>query len=119
MPTSSGPRLRSFSQSPSSTAGADTELPTAADPSPTVVVNRWRDFVDRVGWTAAQAAGGVLLSWLESGRVVVWQALLQAAAIAALKVVVAQNVGNHNDGSAIPGGVLKQPSTAQGSHGKR
>ena len=63
----------------------------------------WRDLVERVGWTALQAAAGVVLDKLVSGEVS-WRAILYAACIAVLKVVVAQQVGTRGSGDAFPGG---------------
>ncbi len=64
----------------------------------------WKDFLERVGWTAIQAAGGAVLDLLISGEVT-FKAAAYAAAIAALKVVIAQQAGNRATGDAIPGGV--------------
>jgi hypothetical protein len=74
-----------------------------------VVVNKAKDFLERVGWTAVQAAAGALLSDIISGHIIIWQTIAFAAAVAALKVVIAQNVGANNDGAAIPGGVIAPP----------
>jgi len=63
----------------------------------------WRDFFERVGWTALQAAGGAVLDLLISGEVTL-KAAAYAAAIAALKVIVAQQAGNRASGDAWPGG---------------
>jgi len=76
----------------------------------TVVVNRWKDLLDRAGWTAIQASAGALFVWLTSDGVT-WQngakAVAVATAIAVVKVVLAQRVGDTNDGAAIPGGVIE------------
>jgi hypothetical protein len=72
-----------------------------------VVVNQYKDFLERVGWTALQAAAGFLLDDLINGHVVIWQSVAIAAGIAALKVLTAQRLGHSNDGAAIPGGVIK------------
>lgn len=76
-------------------------------------VNQLLDFVERVGWTAIQAAAGSTIvvlttpdmTW-ENGAKVVGI----AAAIAGLKVIAAQRVGDSGMGDAIPGGqVVEQP----------
>lgn len=75
-------------------------------------VNRIKDYLERVGWTAIQAAAALTLDDLVSGHVVVWQAVLIAAAIASLKVVTAQQFGTRGSGDAIPGGVIEPKVTA-------
>lgn len=70
------------------------------------VVDRWKDFMERVGWTALEAAGGAGFDVLMSGHVT-WRAAAYAVAIAAGKVIFAQRVGKTNDGAAIPGGVIE------------
>lgn len=70
-------------------------------------VNRWKDLLERVAWTAIQAlAASILVTGLDD-----WQTALgiagAAAALAACKVIVAQRVGENPDGAAIPGGVIE------------
>lgn len=70
-------------------------------------VNKFKDFAERVVWTAVQAAAAAALAtgfdnWNLTGKVAGI-----AAVVAALKVIVAQNVGTHDDGAAIPGGVIE------------
>lgn len=77
-----------------------------------IVVNRVRDFVERVGWTLIQAFVGAMLAFLmKDGTDIDWAtsayASLIAGLIAAAKVVVAQRWGNNNDGAALPGGVIE------------
>lgn len=72
-----------------------------------MTVIKLRDFVERVGWTAIQAAAAAALAtgfdnWTLTGKVAGLAALA-----AALKVVTAQNVGSSRDGAAIPGGTRK------------
>lgn len=71
-------------------------------------VNKARDFVERVVWTAVQAFAAsaiVLLSADEFEWADVFKVAGVAALIAALKVLAAQNLGDNNDGAAIPGGI--------------
>lgn len=68
-------------------------------------VNKYKDFAERVAWSAIQAAAATALvtgfdNWALTAKV-----SAVAAITAALKVVVAQNVGDSGDGAAIPGGV--------------
>lgn len=72
-----------------------------------MAVNKWKDLLERVAWTAIQAfAATALVTGFDD-----WALTLQvagaSAAIAACKVVVAQRVGENNDGAAIPGGITK------------
>jgi hypothetical protein len=65
----------------------------------------YKDFIERVGWTALQAfAASALVTGFDD-----WALTLKiagAAALgAALKVIVAQQVGDSGTGDAIPGGV--------------
>ena len=67
----------------------------------------WRDFLERVGWTAIQATAGAGLTVLSTG--LAWQDGLKfvgvTVAIAVCKVTIAQQVGNTKTGDAFPGGV--------------
>lgn len=76
----------------------------------TVAVNRWKDFVERVSWTAIQAAGAAGITALSSPDLT-WDTGLKfvgiAAALAVLKVLAAQQVGSTGNGDAIPGGVIQ------------
>ena len=69
-------------------------------------VDQVRDFIERVGWTFLQVSAGAILDLLISGQVT-WKAIGYAVAIAACKVIVAQQFGDRSSGDAIPGGVLK------------
>lgn len=72
-----------------------------------MAVDCWKDFAERVAWTALQAfAASLLVTGLEDWRTALGIAGT-AAALAACKVVVAQRVGDSGDGAAIPGGVTK------------
>ncbi len=71
-------------------------------------VDRIKDFIERVGWTAIQAGAGAAivaltssdLSWEDGAKMVG-----VAAALAGLKVFAAQQFGTRGSGDAIPGGV--------------
>lgn len=73
-----------------------------------VRINKWLDFLDRVGWTFVQAyvASAVVLGFDD------WRQSLGVAAGAALvaagKVVVAQRSGSDDLGAAVPGHVIEQ-----------
>lgn len=64
--------------------------------------NKALDFFERVGWTAAQAAAAAAITALTTSAIT-WSAGLKivgiAAALAALKVIVAQNMGKSPSGS--------------------
>jgi len=72
-----------------------------------VAVNRTKDFIERVGWTAIQVGLGALLAYLETGDAWSWRTAANAVGLAVLKVLVAQNVGTRGSGDAIPGGVIE------------
>lgn len=70
-------------------------------------VNKAKDFIERVAWSAVQAAAAAALAtgfdnWSLTGKVAGL-----AAVAAGLKVIVAQNVGTRGSGDAIPGGVIE------------
>ena len=77
-----------------------------------VQINRAKDLIERVGWTFLEAEIGLgALDWLAGGINLslvhqLWVSL-GAAAAATIKVLIAQGIGRHRDGSAIPGGVIK------------
>lgn len=75
-------------------------------------INKAKDFLERVGWTFLQAEISLgLLDWASHGiNLSFWHTLyasLGAAALATVKVLIAQNIGQNNDGAAIPGGVIE------------
>ena len=78
-------------------------------------VNKWLDLLDRVGWTAVQAAAATGITVL-SGATLGWRAALTtvavATAIAVLKVVVGQNTGTDDTGSLIGQPVIQPPPEA-------
>lgn len=67
-----------------------------------------RDWFERVGWTAIQAGLGAGLDLFISGEVS-WRAIGYAAAIAAVKVLIAQNIGERPSGDLLPGGPTVEP----------
>jgi hypothetical protein len=75
-------------------------------------VNKTKDFIERVAWAFIQAEIALgALDWISSGinLALIHQLEVSAgAAVAAtVKVLIAQNVGKHGDGAAIPGGVIE------------
>jgi hypothetical protein len=66
--------------------------------------NKGLDFFERVGWTAIQAGAAATIVALTSSGIT-WSAGIKtvaiAAALAALKVLVAQNLGSSDNG-ALP-----------------
>ena len=75
-------------------------------------INKIKDFVERVGWTFLQVEIGLgLLDWVNSGInlsfVHTVYTSLGAAAVATVKVLLAQHAGTRGSGDAIPGGVTK------------
>jgi len=70
-------------------------------------VNKWLDFLDRVGWTFVQAyIGSAIVLGMDDWRQSLGVAL-GAALVAAGKVVVAQRSGSDDLGAAVPGQVLE------------
>lgn len=71
-----------------------------------VKVNKFKDFIERVGWTAIQAAAAAGVTALTDPHIT-WGAALKivgvAAGVAAMKVIGAQNVGDSGLGDALPG----------------
>ena len=82
---------------------------TTVEPRRSIMrIDKVKDFIERVGWTAIQAGAGAAivaltssdLSWQDGAKMVG-----AAAAIAGLKVFSAQQFGTRGSGDAIPGGV--------------
>jgi hypothetical protein len=73
-------------------------------------IDKLRDFIERVSWTAIQTAAAAAITALSSPDLT-WDTGLKfvgtAAALAVLKVLAAQNIGSTGNGDAIPGGVEK------------
>ena len=80
------------------------------------IVNRWLDLLDRVGWTALQAAAAAGIVVLSGTGVVEWRGALlfiaTATAISVLKVVVGQRTGSDDTGSLIGTPVIEPPPEA-------
>lgn len=74
-------------------------------------INKWLDFLDRVGWTALQAGAAAAIVAFQSSDIS-WQDALKmvgiAAGIAACKVVLAQRAGDDDLGAAVPGSVIEK-----------
>lgn len=75
-------------------------------------VNKAKDFIERVAWTFFEVEIGLgLLDWLSKGINLsflhVLYGSLGAAAAATIKVLLAQRVGVHNSGDAIPGTIYE------------
>lgn len=75
-----------------------------------MTVNRYKDFAERVGWTAIYAIAAAVLTVLTSSGLA-WNEALKFIGIstvfAVCKVIVAQQVGTRGSGDAIPGGVVE------------
>lgn len=70
-------------------------------------VNRSKDFIERLGWTLIQFVGGLgAATWL-TGDPLSWWTPLFIGVIAGAKIAAAQHFGRHDDGAAIPGGVIE------------
>jgi hypothetical protein len=84
-------------------------------------INKLLDFIDRVGWTAIQAAAGAVITELTSPGIT-W--LIGAkfvgitAAIAVCKVLIAQNTGKSGLGDGLPGASVVNTSLPPGSTGR-
>jgi hypothetical protein len=72
-----------------------------------MVVNRTKDFIERVGWTAIYGAAAAFIEWATGHEPWSWRTYLIAVGLAVAKVVIAQRVGTRNSGDAIPGGVIE------------
>jgi hypothetical protein len=80
-----------------------------------VHINRWVDLIDRVLWTFVQAFAAALIvlgfnNWKDS-----LGAAAIAGALAACKVVAAQNVGNSKLGDGVPGASVIETEATLGS----
>jgi hypothetical protein len=73
-------------------------------------VSKVKDFIERVGWTFAEAYIGLgAVDWIANGinlnLLHQLYAALGAATASTIKVLLAQRVGKRGSGDAIPGGV--------------
>ena len=83
-----------------------------------VKINQAKDFIERVVWTFIEAYIGLgLIDWINGGiNLSLWHQIVagfSAAVVATIKVLIAQQVGRHKDGAAIPGGVIQAERTAR------
>lgn len=70
-------------------------------------VNKTKDFLDRLIWTLLQFVGGLGAStWLTGDPLSYWTPLF-IGIITTAKILAAQHFGQHDDGAAIPGGVIE------------
>ena len=76
-------------------------------------VNRWKDWIERVGWTAIYGAAGAFVSWAATGDPWSWRTFAVGLVVAVAKVTLAQRTGTRGSGDAIPGGVI------EGAHGDK
>jgi len=74
-------------------------------------VNKWLDFLDRVGWTTIQVASGALVLYLSGEGVLTWKgaaiAVGTAVLVAIAKVSIGQNTGTDDTGSLIGQSVIE------------
>lgn len=80
-----------------------------------VVVNKWLDLADRVGWTAIQAAAGALIAYLATDDFGWTQSLAvvgTAVVVAVCKVIVGQNTGTDDTGALIGTSPIEPPPQA-------
>jgi hypothetical protein len=73
-----------------------------------MAVNRTKDFVERVFWTAVAGAAAAALATDFSDWALTAKVVGLAALTSALKVIVAQQFGTRGSGDAIPGGVIEE-----------
>ena len=68
-------------------------------------INKWLDFLDRVGWTGVQASIASIALYLSGEGVLTWKGaaiFVGAAVLAAVgKVVTGQNTGSDDTGALI------------------
>lgn len=70
-------------------------------------VNRGKDFAERLVWTLIELVGGLGAGAVIVGDPLSWWTPLFTGVITACKVAAAQHFGKHDDGAAIPGGVIE------------
>ena len=67
-------------------------------------VNKWLDLLDRVGWTAIQAAAAAFITYLATDDIGWEEGLIfiaVATAVAVCKVIIGQNTGTDDTGALI------------------
>jgi hypothetical protein len=79
-------------------------------------INKWLDLLDRVGWTALEAASGAAITVL-TGATLGWRAALTfvgtTTLVAVGKVVLAQRTGTNDLGALVPGEVITPPPVSK------
>jgi hypothetical protein len=70
-------------------------------------VNKLRDFVERNTWTLLELLGGISAGEVLNNDPLSWWTPFYVFAITGAKVLIAQRAGRHDDGAAIPGGVIE------------
>lgn len=74
-------------------------------------VNRAKDFIERSVWTLIEFVGGIALGEVVVGDPLSFWTPLFIGIITACKIAAAQHFGRHDDGAAIPGGVIEGPGS--------
>lgn len=78
-------------------------------------INKWLDFLDRVGWTAVQALAAAIIVVLTESDLG-WEAGAKfvgvAVVVAIAKVLVGQNTGSDDSGSLIGQPVIEPPPSS-------
>jgi hypothetical protein len=74
-------------------------------------INKWLDFLDRVGWTVVYTGAAAGITALTDPHFT-WGATVKtvgiAAGLAVCKVVLAQRAGDDDLGAAVPGKVIEK-----------
>ena len=79
-----------------------------------VIVNKWLDFADRVGWTAIYALAAAAFTVLTSSGMG-WEEALKfigiSVAFAVVKVIIGQRTGSDDTGAVVLGAgpVVEEP----------
>jgi len=77
-------------------------------------VNKWLDLLDRVGWTAIQAAAAAVIVILTTSDGMGWEDGAKfvgvAVVVAFCKVIVGQNTGTDDTGALIGTPVIEPPA---------
>jgi hypothetical protein len=70
-------------------------------------VNKAKDYIERAAWTLIEFVAGVGIADKATGDPLSWWTPLFIGAVATAKILIAQRAGKHDDGAAIPGGVIE------------